>query len=387
MPIDINTTIILITIGNLFTGLFVLAYIFKKQTRRNKISFLLAKLTQSCGWILFSLDQFVVATLSTAVLFGNLFMLFGLGLEAWAIIGLEERPNKTARLIYHIGIPSSIVIFTLIYLFLGTEANRLFTFSLLSWLILLPPPVLIFYKKSRSFLESVFAIGYLLVSVLLLFRAINAYGNWVDLTIFSDGIYNKIIFLLLFVHMIVTNVGFILISKEKTDVYLIEAATTDPLTKINNRQTFVDRSIECINKAREAKQPVSMIMFDLDNFKEVNDNYSHIVGDQLLIELAQCIKNVTSGCETVGRFGGDEFAILLPGHDVASSNKMAQYILDLIQQQKFSEHQLTVGISLGVTTRVPDKTTDFDTFYRMADAGLYLAKKATKSAWKRADFN
>lgn len=382
MTIDVATIILLITIGNLFTGLFLFAYVFKKQDTLHKVLFIIAKMFQSVAWTLFMLQPMLPAWI--VQIFANTSMFVGLFFEAWAIISLHDEFKGWIRNLYTGFIIASVLFFLSIVLFWNTEPRRIFFFSLIGTLLLIGPPITILRRKQRTSLEAFFAIIYVTVIVIMMFRGINAFFGWVDLTVLSTSPINQLMYTLLFAHMIVTNIGFILMSKEKTDAVLLELAHIDQLTQINNRATFLDISTTCINKARESNQPVSLLMFDIDNFKTVNDTHGHMAGDQVLTQISNLLKPLMSGCQTIGRFGGDEFAVILPGSGEKEAEAKAEEIINLVKREKFTEHGLTLAVSIGIVTLIPDAKTDFDTYYRLADEGLYMAKKSNKSAWKRA---
>ena len=249
---------------------------------------------------------------------------------------------------------------------------------------MLGPSYVFLTRKDRSILELIYAITNLTAFAFFMIRAINAYANFYDTDILSTHWFNVFTYVMLFAYTTVTNVGFILLSKERTDVVLLEAATIDLLTQVNNRQTFLEKSFACIDKAKETKQPVSLLMFDIDNFKWVNDTYGHMAGDAVLREIAALVSQGLAGCETIGRFGGDEFAILMPGADEEKSAARADMMERLVKDYSFTSQGLKLRISIGVVTIVPDRTVNFDTFYRLADLGLYDAKNTEKGTWKRA---
>lgn len=381
MTLDIPTIIFLITIGNFITGLFLFAYSFNKQDRKHKIIFIIAKLLQSIGWVIFMISPQLPWWL--VQVFGNTSMLVGIFFEAWAIIVINDEFKGLIRTLYISFLSVAILFFLSIVFWWNTEPRRILFFSVIASFLISGSSIMILYRKTRSPLETAFAILYISAVLIMIFRGANAFFGWVDGSVLSIHPISKVVYTLLFGHMIITNIGFILMSKEKSDAIILEFARIDQLTKISNRHTFLETSNVCINKARENKQPVSLLMFDIDNFKHVNDTHGHMAGDEVLIQVANLIRPLMNECQSVGRFGGDEFAIILPGFNEEASNKKAKEIIDIVNANKFTEHGLSLSISIGVATLLPDANTTFDDFYRLADEGLYLAKKIGKSAFKR----
>lgn len=382
MNIDIITIMIMIMVGNMLTGILALSYMINRQDRRIKVVFLLAKLLQTIGWVLIALRGLVPDVISMVL--GNHLIIIALLFEAWAIVALKRDFVGPIRLSLWAITMLEIAMFMIVFFFFNSEGNRLFIFSLGTALIMTGPTYVLLSDRRRSVLQLVFGVSTSLLVVLMLFRAINGLVEIVDYSVFSNHWFNKLSYILLFGYMMITNLGFILLSKERTDTKLMLAATLDQLTMICNRRTFLEASFTCIDKARDKQQPVSLIMFDIDRFKDINDTYGHMVGDEVLQEVAKLVRETTNGCETVGRFGGDEFALLLPGYDEEKSSKRAQTLIDTISSSRFSSKQLPLAVSVGVVTIVPNQTTNFDSYYRLADKGLYEAKKEADTSWKRA---
>jgi len=149
----------------------------------------------------------------------------------------------------------------------------------------------------------------------------------------------------------------------------------DVLTGLPNRTLFADRFNQAIAHSKRSQSLLAICFLDLDNFKPVNDNYGHSVGDQLLIEVAKRIKSNIREEDTVSRQGGDEFAILLS--DINSYTQCKQTIdriLDGIAQPYVIEnHTHKVTASIGVTL-YPEDNEDIDTLLRHADNAMYQAK-------------
>ncbi len=150
-------------------------------------------------------------------------------------------------------------------------------------------------------------------------------------------------------------------------------ATQDPLTKVANRAEFDRVHAELIQKYRKTGALFSVLICDLDYFKNINDAYGHQAGDAVLIKTAIVLRNSARSCDLVARYGGEEFVILCPDCAVAAATRRAEQIRDALSR---TEHPLLAGrratASFGVTQVQPGDTAE--TVLRRADRGLYLAK-------------
>ncbi len=381
MLINVATVIILIVIGNFLTGAFMLAYHFNFSETPCKKAFFLAKALQAIGFILLLLRDYVPEFAS--VLFGNMILLVAIMFETVALIQVK-RPFKGGLRITYFSIASvGIIAFIVAYFWLNTEANRTFVFAFFSALLLTGTIYTYLTDRKRSHLQTLIAIIHIILVGFLGFRAFNAYFELIDYSLLSTHWFNQLSFAALFAHMMTVNIGFILLTKQKTDAVLIEAATIDQLTQVYNRQTFLKHVQKIINQSREDGTPVSVWMLDIDNFKDINDTHGHMMGDQVLFEIASLIKQTLQEKQVFGRFGGDEFASIMAESDDSESSQYLNALCKVIAATTFTAKKLTLTVSIGVVTLIPHKDTSFDTFYRLADEGLYIAKKSNKSTWKR----
>jgi len=149
----------------------------------------------------------------------------------------------------------------------------------------------------------------------------------------------------------------------------------DALTKLPNRNLFMDRLRQAMARARWHKRLIAVMFLDLDRFKTINDSLGHNVGDQLLIQLTQRLSSGVRAGDTIARFGGDEFAILLD--DIASEkdiSQLAKKILDtMIASFVIEGRDLFMTASIGVSI-FPNDGEDADTLLRNADVAMYRAK-------------
>jgi diguanylate cyclase (GGDEF)-like protein len=150
-------------------------------------------------------------------------------------------------------------------------------------------------------------------------------------------------------------------------LHAMRLALTDAGTGLGNKRHFEERLLRDLDRADIDGVPVALVLFDLDNFKSINDTFGHPVGDRVLSQVAERMR----GGESF-RLGGDEFALLLPGHDLEQGRAVAQAVLDRIASDEF-EHGREVGLSAGVAAYPMDGVSRSE-LVRVADKALYSAK-------------
>ena len=153
-------------------------------------------------------------------------------------------------------------------------------------------------------------------------------------------------------------------------------ALQDALTGLPNRALFNERLQQALGLARRLTQPVSVLLIDLNRFKEVNDTLGHHVGDRLLCEVAERLRTVlVRASDTPARLGGDEFAVLLPTSGEAMAEATARKILQAFEAPVFVEgRQLDVSGSIGIAS-FPEQGDDANVLMSRADAAMYVAKR------------
>ncbi len=149
----------------------------------------------------------------------------------------------------------------------------------------------------------------------------------------------------------------------------------DALTQLPNRVLFASHLQKALAETDEHKKAIAICYIDLDNFKPINDQYGHEIGDQLLVMLAERLRANCRKEDTIARLGGDEFALLLSGqHNEKSYAKMMDKILNAIEQPfKIDDHLFYISASIGFTV-YPDDNNPPDTLLRHADHAMYHAK-------------
>jgi diguanylate cyclase (GGDEF)-like protein len=151
--------------------------------------------------------------------------------------------------------------------------------------------------------------------------------------------------------------------------------TVDGLTQVYNKRYFIETLEREIGRAQRYRRDLSLIMFDIDHFKQINDTYGHLAGDHVLKQLAAVIKSRIRREDILARYGGEEFSIVLPEIDNYNSLQFAEKIRKLTEKAvfKFEDTEIPVTISIGVASLTPE-VLDPQEFVRQADQHLYDAK-------------
>ncbi len=156
-------------------------------------------------------------------------------------------------------------------------------------------------------------------------------------------------------------------------------ATHDELTSLPNRALFHDRVRQAIARSERTEATFAVLFIDLDNFKVVNDSMGHAAGDDLLMEIARRMRECVRGSDTVARFGGDEFAMLLEGASVADAELTARRIAEAMERPHLIGRQsLYPSASIGICL-YPNDGRDVETLLKNADSAMYQAKDGGKN--------
>jgi len=164
--------------------------------------------------------------------------------------------------------------------------------------------------------------------------------------------------------------------RKRLEAELRELASTDELTGLANRRQFMQRLEEELERLRrQTTRAACVLMLDLDHFKRVNDQHGHAAGDRLLQHFAQLLRQELRSVDTPARMGGEEFAVILPGTDLAAAQGIAQRICERLAAQPFhaGAQQLNVTVSVGVAA-LDAADLSADAVLARADAALYRAK-------------
>ena len=250
--------------------------------------------------------------------------------------------------------------------------------------------MLIGRRRDFAVLRCVIAIPNLLISLAFLTRAwIGASGG--TLTVFSPGPMQALIYFAAYFLLIANGLGFLLLSKQKDERQLRALATTDSLTGLVNRYGFMHAAERARSQATRTRKPLTLMMIDIDHFKGLNDRHGHATGDEALRVFAQVAERTLRKYDLMGRLGGEEFAVLMPGTAILEAIEAAEGLRLAVAAAAVgvADGSYHMTVSIGVAQLLQAETVG-EALVR-ADRALYRAKRNGRDrveahAWHLAPF-
>lgn len=238
--------------------------------------------------------------------------------------------------------------------------------------------VLLGPRRNRAALRWVIGIPNLLISLAFLVRA------WVGatdgtLTVFSIGPTQTMTYLVGYILLIVNGLGFLLLCKQRDERQMSALSTTDTLTGLVNRNAFMHEAERARSLAIRSRRPLSLMMVDIDHFKQLNDRHGRAAGDNALRVFAQAAGRTLRAHDLMGRLGGEEFAVLLPGSAILDAMEAAERLRLAAAQASIGvlDGSYSMTVSIGVAQLLAGETVD-EALVR-ADRAVYRAKRSGRN--------
>jgi len=232
------------------------------------------------------------------------------------------------------------------------------------------------------------SVTYICFTLLMFVRLILTYEYTRTTDLFAPDWVQSTVFLTFILFSIIWMFGYLILNNERLQIELNAAhsnlekvAATDFLTGIANSRRFYETGEIEIQRAGRFQHTLTLIMFDLDFFKQVNDNYGHATGDKVLIEIVNVCRSALRSVDGFGRLGGEEFGVLLPHTDLEGGRTVAELLrtaIENIEIKAASAEIIRITASFGVTEL---KNTDIriQDILDRADAVLYQAKNTGRN--------
>lgn len=183
----------------------------------------------------------------------------------------------------------------------------------------------------------------------------------------------------------VTDIAISRLALQQANNELEKLSRTDKLTGLSNRSFWQEGLASAVGLFQRYQTPHCLIMFDIDHFKKINDGYGHLAGDLVIREIAALVSNSVRNNDCAGRYGGEEFGIILPETDLQGTLLFAERLRQAVAELtiQYQQHELKVTISLGVAQLNTDIATE-QNWIEAADQALYAAKNSGRNCVRHA---
>lgn len=277
--------------------------------------------------------------------------------------------NRGGRVPTAAWLATAVILFNLAA-FLWSSAGAAYSFI---WITVVPP--FTFFLLGRQIGTWVTSAAFAFVIIVMLTRT-----DWDSAYTFSTGAFLNIIEVFL-IHLLL----FRYYERSRHDAYqaLAYISETDKLTGLYNRQKIDQLMMQHIAQARASSVPLALVMVDVDHFKAINDDFGHLVGDHSLQHIANCLTTQLRDKDIVGRWGGEEFIILLPSTELNTAIDIAERIRQSVNNIANTQRRLTV--SMGLAMLAPEDS--LSEWVSRADRALYQAKHHGRNRIELAPVN
>lgn len=201
-------------------------------------------------------------------------------------------------------------------------------------------------------------------------------------SLLKSSLVQTLTFLVSPVSTVLVSLGLVVMGKERADQRNQDLAMRDELTRLFNRRSVLESLSHHVAMARRSGRPMSLLMLDIDHFKRVNDTYGHLSGDRVLRELAQTLLTRTREQDVLGRYGGEEFLMILPDTALDGARQMAEALRKVVEATPFHAEDgqpLAMTVSLGVSALDLASAQRGDALIGLADQALYKAKQGGRN--------
>ena len=188
-------------------------------------------------------------------------------------------------------------------------------------------------------------------------------------------------FMMVFIALLVTSMGFVFMGKDRADQRNLRLAAQDELTGLANRRATIAALEREVARSRRTRQPLALMMVDVDHFKQVNDRHGHLAGDAVLRSICGTLVQRVRAQDTVGRYGGEEFLVVLPDTPRAGAARLAQELCAAVQATPcpWNGKTIAVTVSIGVFGGLLEAQDQWDLLLHAADSALYRAKASGRN--------
>jgi diguanylate cyclase (GGDEF)-like protein len=373
--IDVKTFMLVMAIGNIAFAMMIAGYARGGDENAALRLWMWAKLVQgvahALGWLRPDLNLMVLDVAANTALISGIALETGayssfLGVQGWQRVLIPVA--LLCLLLMHgarFGGASGATLIALMSSFLTLFAG------MMAWLLLRP-------HADKNLLQRLVGLNDFLFALIMAVRAWTALTHG-DLGVFTPGVLATVTFIIGYTLLIVNGFGFLLMCKQLDDRKMRELATTDSLTGLVNRRAFFERTENARMLSSRLRKPVALMMLDIDNFKRLNDRFGHASGDEALCMFARTALGTLREHDIMGRLGGEEFALVMPGTTLSGALHAAERLRHEVAQVPLCANGEEYAITVSIGVVMVDPNEHINAALARADHALYAAKSAGRN--------
>ena len=369
LPLDARTLVVVAFTSSVLMAA-VLWFVFAGRFRDGLARWTQSLWVQALAWLLIALRGTIPDQVSVAAADGLLALSWSLQLAA--VLEFQRRQVPSAL----IWAPAAII-FVLFFLLIDDARLRLIVSGpLYGAFCIVIAGAAFTHRPTYGFRAyGLFAGSYVVAAAVLFVRSLGAWVKpQVDAAALAPDSHQGLLYFVACTLVVSSSLAYLLMHRERADEETRRLASTDPLTGVFNRRTFIELAERELARSRRDSTSLSLMILDLDHFKQVNDTYGHLVGDEVLVAFTGLIKERARRADLVVRYGGEEFCVLLPATSLPAAVALAERIRAATVATALARHPMKITVSVGVTAYSGGPRVALETLLARADEALYRAK-------------
>ncbi|RQO55519.1 GGDEF domain-containing protein [Paucibacter sp. KBW04] len=377
MKLDVPTLFVAVTLLSLLTSLWVSVMAWGQPSRDALWAWAGALLAFCLGNMLFALQGQTSSALP--LVGGNLLVSAALALMQLAVWRFQARRGLGMWAL----LPLALVpLFALLFMGQTRVLLGLFTLVFIVQIGLILGALVDPGQKQHGRGRYILLATLGTIALMLVARLVAVVLGWEAV---STGVeldqWQAMLFLLTLVAVTSVTLGFVYMTMERAELRNFELAMKDMLTGLSNRRAIGDQLHAAVARAQRQGQLLSVLMMDIDHFKRINDGYGHQAGDRVLHGIAQTLQSRLRAQDQIGRFGGEEFLVVLPDTGLDGALTLAEDLRAAVEATptQWGVHRIEATISIGVRGGVITGADTADGLVGAADAAMYRAKAAGRN--------
>jgi diguanylate cyclase (GGDEF)-like protein len=348
----------------------VLWFVFAGRFRDGLASWTQSLWVQALAWLLIALRGTLHDLISVAA--ANGLLALGWSLQLAAVLEFQRR-HVPAILAW--GPP--VLVFTLFHPIIDDARLQLIVGGWVygAFCVAIAAAALTQRPASGFRAYALFAGAYLLAAAAIIVHCMGAWlGHGHFETSAAAGAYRNLQYLIANALVVASSLAYLLMHRERADEETRRLAITDPLTGVFNRRTFIELAERELARSRREASALSLMILDLDHFKQVNDTFGHLAGDDVLVAFTALVRDRVRRGDLVVRYGGEEFCVLLPATSLPAAVALAERIRAATAASVLTPRPVRITVSIGVTAYTGGREVTLEALLGRADEALYRAK-------------